>query len=67
MGINIVILIKYLAVLIVIAVLFGILAGVIAAKVDLSLLLEYSPLVFGILVVANIALIAIAVKKGRIP
>lgn len=67
MGINIVILIKYLAVLAVIAVLFGILAGVIAAKVDLSLLLEYFPLIFSIIVVANIALIAIAVKKGRIP
>ena len=67
MGINIVILIKYSAVLAVIAVLFGILAGVIAAKVDLSLLLEYFPLIFSIIVVANIALIAIAVKKGRIP
>ncbi len=59
--------IKYALILAVIAVSSGIIAGVLAAKVDLSWLVEYFPLIFGIAVVANIILIAIAIGKGRIP
>ena len=59
--------IKYVSVLAVIAVLSGIIAGTLVAKADLSLLVEYFPLIFGVLVVANLILIAIAFRKARIP
>jgi uncharacterized membrane protein YgaE (UPF0421/DUF939 family) len=48
-------------------VLSGVVAGILAAKVNLSLLEDYFPLIFGILVAINIALIAMAIKRGRIP
>ncbi len=67
MVINVKTSIKYGVALAVIAVLSGIVAGVLAAKVDLSLLVEYFPLIFGIALVVNLVLIAIAVRKGRIP
>jgi membrane glycosyltransferase len=67
MGYNLKTPIKYVVALAVIAVLSGVIAGVLANKVDLSLLVEYFPLIFGLLVVVNLILIGIAIRKGRIP
>ena len=57
---------KYIVILAAIAVLSGIFAGVLTAEVDLSMLEYYFPLIFTIVVIINFALIAIAIKKGRI-
>ncbi len=58
---------KYTIILFVMAILFGLLAGVLAATVDLSLIEDYLPMIFVIAVVVNFGLIALAIKKGRIP
>ena len=58
---------KYTIILSVIAILSGILAGVLSAKVDLSIIEYYFPIIFVIAVIINFALIALAIKKGRIP
>ncbi len=57
---------KHIAILAAIAVVSGLLAGVLAATVDLSWLEYYFPVIYAILIAVNIGLIALAIKKGRI-
>ena len=58
--------IKYAIALTVIAVVMGILAGILVAEVDLSFIEDNFLVIFAMLVVVNLGLIGIAIKKGRI-
>ena len=58
--------IKYAIALTVITVVMGILAGILVAEVDLSFIEDNFLVIFAMLVVVNLGLIGLAIKKGRI-
>ncbi len=58
--------IKYTIALTLIAIITGIISGILAARVDLTIIEENFPLIFISLVLVNIGLISLAIKRAKI-